>query len=129
LEAVGLGEYATQSPHTLSGGQKRKLAVAGVLAMKPDIIIFDEPFTGLDYPGVVKVLGQLTDLHEAGHTIILVTHELEKALAHADRLAIFHKGKPAEDGKPEDVIRLAEFYSIRMPLGNGMGIERMTWLA
>ncbi|MDR1135175.1 MAG: energy-coupling factor ABC transporter ATP-binding protein [Clostridiales Family XIII bacterium] len=128
LEAVGLSEHATQSPHTLSGGQKRKLAVAGVLAMKPDIIMFDEPFTGLDYPGVVQVLRQLIELHEAGHTIILVTHELEKALAHADRLAIIHNGKLAEDGKPEDVIRLAEAYSIRMPLRNGDGIGTMTWL-
>ncbi|MDR0424689.1 MAG: energy-coupling factor ABC transporter ATP-binding protein, partial [Clostridiales Family XIII bacterium] len=96
LDAVGLGQHAAQSPHSLSGGQKRKLAIAGVLAMNPDVIMFDEPFTGLDFPGVRQVLKQIVRLHKAGHTIVLVTHELEKALAHADRLVIIHKGKLAE---------------------------------
>lgn len=128
LETVGLSEMANHSPHTLSGGQKRKLAVAGVLAMKPDIIMFDEPFTGLDYPGVIQVLQQLVQLHKAGHTIILVTHELEKVLAHADRLIIIHKGELAEDGDPEDVIYRAESYGVRMPLKNGERVGELTWL-
>ncbi|MCI9124448.1 MAG: ABC transporter ATP-binding protein [Eubacterium sp.] len=128
LKAVGMTSMASQNPHSLSGGQKRKLAVAGVLAMKPDILMFDEPFTGLDYPGVVQVLRQLTALHQAGHTIILVTHELEKVLAHADRLVIIHKGQLVEDGRPQEVIDRAEQYGIRMPLRGGLKMEAMTWL-
>jgi len=128
LEAVGLGDLSTQNPHALSGGQKRKLSVAGVLAMKPDIIMFDEPFTGLDYPGVVQVLRQLVQLHKAGHTIILVTHELEKVLAHAGRLVIIHKGELVEDGKPEDVIYRAGNYGVRMPLRDGEEVGSLTWL-
>lgn len=128
LNTVGLSDLSSQSPHILSGGQKRKLAVAGVLAMKPNIIMFDEPFTGLDYPGVVQVLRQLVQLHKAGHTIILVTHELEKVLAHADRLMIIYKGDLVEDGKPEDVIYRTEKYGVRMPLKNGERIGDLTWL-
>ncbi len=128
LAIVGLSELSSQSPHVLSGGQKRKLAVAGILAMKPQIIIFDEPFTGLDYPGVVQVLGQLVQLHKAGHTIILVTHELEKVLAHAGRLVIIHQGELVADGKPEDVIHCSEKYGIRMPLRSGEEVSLLTWL-
>ena len=128
LKTVGLNDISNQNPHTLSGGQKRKLAVAGVLAMKPEIIMFDEPFTGLDYIGVVQVLTQLVQLHKAGHTIILITHELEKVLAHADRLVIIHKGKLVEDGKPEDVIFRAEYYGIRIPLREGEEVNWVTWL-
>ncbi len=128
LITVGLNDISNQNPHTLSGGQKRKLAVAGVLAMKPEIIMFDEPFTGLDYIGVVQVLTQLVQLHKAGHTIILITHELEKVLAHADRLVIIHKGKLVEDGKPEDVIFRAGYYGIRIPLREGEEVNSVTWL-
>lgn len=129
LEAVGLSAFAHQQPHTLSGGQKRKLAVAGVLAMKPKIIIFDEPFTGLDYPGVLQVLKQIVDLHKNGHTIILVTHELEKTLAHADRLIIMEKGHVVRDGKPSQLINEVELYGIRRPYGENRRVETMTWLS
>jgi len=128
LEAVGLTDLSTHNPYTLSGGQKRKLAIAGVLAMKPSIIIFDEPFTGLDYVGVVQVLKQLTHLHQAGHTIILVTHELEKVLAHASRLVIIHQGKLVADGQPEAVIDKACKYGVRMPLKDGERVDSLTWL-
>jgi len=128
LKNVSLDDLSTQSPRTLSGGQKRKLAIGGVLAMKPNIIIFDEPFTGLDYLGVKQILQQLVDLHKMGHAIILVTHELEKVLALADRLIIIHKGKLVEDDRPEDIIHLVEDYDIRMPLRNNEEIGLMTWL-
>lgn len=128
LEAVGLSRLSTRSPHTLSGGEKRRLAIAGILAMRPKIIILDEPFTGLDYPGVVQVLKQIIQLHKTGHTILLITHELEKILAHADRLVILHKGKLVEDGKPEDVIYRSENYGVRMPLRDGEKVAALTWL-
>lgn len=128
LAAVGLSQFALQSPQTLSGGQKRKLAIAGILAMKPQIIILDEPFTGLDYPGVVQVLNQIVRLHKTGHTILLITHELEKVLAHANRLVIFYQGKLVEDGPPEAVIYRTERYGVRMPLRQGEGVQALTWL-
>lgn len=128
LEVVGLSPFSRQNPHVLSGGQKRKLAIAGILAMKPKIIIFDEPFTGLDYPGVVQVLQQILHLHAMGHTILLITHELEKVLAHADRLVIIYKGHLVEDGKPEAVVYRSERYGVRMPLRKGEEVKEMSWL-
>lgn len=129
LEAVELSALAQQQPHTLSGGQKRKLAVAGVLAMLPDILVFDEPFTGLDYPGVLQILKQIVQLHQNGHTIILVTHELEKVLAHADRLIIMEKGQIVRDGKPSQIINDVELYGIKRPYGENRRVETMTWLS
>lgn len=128
LEAVNLSAFAKQQPHILSGGQKRKLAVAGVLAMKPKIIIFDEPFVGMDYPGGLQVLKQIVSLHKNGHTIILVTHELEKAIAHANRLIIMEKGRVVRDGSPGGLIDEVELYGIKKPYGKNRRIETMTWL-
>lgn len=128
LAAVGMSGLAGRSPHTLSGGQKRKLTIAGVLAMKPEIIVLDEPFTGLDYPGVVQIIEQVLLLHKTGHTIVLITHELEKVLGHADRLVILDKGRLVENGRPEEVVHRSEHYGLRMPLRNGEGIGSATWL-
>ena len=128
LDAVELSHLAAERPHLLSGGQKRKLAIAGVLAMKPKIIIFDEPFTGLDYPGVLHVLRQLLSLHRQGHTIIMITHELEKVLAHAQRLIIMENGKVVMDGEPEQIIGGVERYGIKLPYGENRKVETMTWL-
>ncbi|HBL67564.1 MAG TPA: ABC transporter ATP-binding protein, partial [Firmicutes bacterium] len=128
LRATGLEDLSGKDPRTLSGGQKKKLAIAGVLAMQPEILIFDEPFTGLDYPGVVQILQQIVQLHQAGHTILLVTHELEKVLAHADRLIILHQGKLVEDGAPQEVIYRAANYGVRVPLKDGEEVSSVTWL-
>ncbi|MCL1790754.1 MAG: energy-coupling factor ABC transporter ATP-binding protein [Peptococcaceae bacterium] len=128
LAVVGMEELSDRNPHTLSGGQKRRLTVAGVLAMKPGILIFDEPFTGLDYRGVVQILERLVRLHELGHTVVLVTHELEKALAHADRLVVFDRGRLAEDGEPTAVIEGVEKYGVRRPHKTGEELSALTWL-
>jgi len=128
LQATGLEDLSGKDPRTLSGGQKKKLAIAGVLAMQPEMLIFDEPFTGLDYPGVVQILRQIVQLHQAGHTILLVTHELEKVLAHANRLIIFHQGRLVEDGAPADVICRAANYGVRVPLKDGEEVSAVTWL-
>lgn len=129
LEVVGLSEIPDHPPHNLSGGQKRKLAIAGILAMNPEIIVFDEPFTGLDYPGVLQVLTQLVALHQKGHTIILVTHELEKVLAHANRLMIMEKGQIVQDGHPETLMAKLETYGIHRPFGKDRSMKTMTWLS
>lgn len=129
LEAVGLTACAHQRPHRLSGGQKRKLVIAGVLAMRPQIIVLDEPFTGLDFPGVVQVLTQLVRLHRAGHTLLVITHELEKVLAHADRLMILHAGQIVADGSPAKLVDRVETYGIKKPFGANRPVETMTWLS
>ncbi len=126
LSATGLSALASRPPYALSGGEKRRLAVAGVLAMEPEIVILDEPFANLDYPGVLQVLRQVLQLHEQGHAVIVITHELEKVLAHADRLVILAEGRKAADGPPVPLLPDLPRYALRRP--GGIGIEAMTWL-
>jgi biotin transport system ATP-binding protein len=97
--------------------------------MRPKIIVFDEPFAGLDYPGGVQVLRQIVALHENGHTVVLVTHELEIALAHAGRLIIMEQGRVVKDDHPGRLIDEVELYGIKKPYGENRKIETMTWLS
>ena len=126
LEDVDLLEKSNSRPHLLSGGEKRRLAVAGVLAMDSNILIFDEPFSNLDYPGIRSVLTQILKLHKKGHTIILITHDLGKTLAHADRLVIMNLGRIIHQGKPSELLEKLEQSGIRKP--DGDAVEKMTWL-
>jgi biotin transport system ATP-binding protein len=128
LDAVGLTDFAGQSPHLLSGGEKRRLAIAGILAMEPKVIAFDEPFASLDYPGVQQVLKQILALHQIGHTILVITHDLEKVIAHADRLIIMQKGKIAKDGAPAEIVGAVETYGVRAPCASVLGMEVQSWL-
>ncbi|MDJ0984690.1 MAG: ATP-binding cassette domain-containing protein [Desulfobacterales bacterium] len=128
LEAVGLKDYANRRPHMLSGGEKRRLAIAGILAMEPKVIVFDEPFASLDYPGVKQVLKQILALHQGGHTIIVITHDLEKVLAHADRLVIMQNGKIVKDGAPAEILGDIETYGVRAPCASHLGLEVRSWL-
>ncbi len=133
LQAVGLINFKNQNPHNLSGGEKRKLAIAGILAMDPRIIILDEPFSNLDYPGIIDILKQIIKLHQKGHTIICVTHAIEKVLFHSNRLIIMDNGIIAEDTIPEKGIFLTHKYGITPPLEKEKreGAEivgEMTWL-
>jgi biotin transport system ATP-binding protein len=116
MRATGLEHKGLRPAHSLSGGEKRRLAVAGVLAMGCRTIIFDEPFANLDWPGVVQVLDILRTLKQGGTTVILLTHELEKALPLADRLAILCRGIVREDGPPLATLdRLQDEYGVRDP--------------
>ncbi len=128
LEAVGLKDYANRRPHMLSGGEKRRLAIAGILAMEPKVIVFDEPFASLDYPGVKQVLKQILALHQGGHTILVITHDLEKVLAHADRLVIMQNGKIVKDGAPAEILGDIETYGVRAPCASHLGMEVRSWL-
>ena len=128
LDAVGLKNFAEQRPHLLSGGEKRRLAIAGILAMQPRVIAFDEPFASLDYPGVQQVLRQILNLHQAGHTILVVTHDLEKVLAHADRLIIMQQGRVVRDGVPAEIIGDIETFGVRAPRISHQGMETLSWL-
>jgi len=124
LEATGLIGFNQRRPHTLSGGEKRRLAVAGVLAMEPDMLVLDEPFTGLDWPGCADLLRVLDIFHGSGKTILLITHDLDKVLAHANRLILMDSGEIKADGSPGDLISQVEALGIRRPSGN---IAGMSW--
>jgi biotin transport system ATP-binding protein len=129
LEALGLEHKRDWPPRNLSGGEKRRLAVAGILAMGCGTIIMDEPFANLDWPGVVQVLEIIRQLKNENKTVILLTHELEKVLAFADRLVILDRGIIREDGKPADVLdRLKDTYGVRDPRRNYDTVEDCTWL-
>jgi biotin transport system ATP-binding protein len=129
LDAVDLTGFADQSPHLLSGGEKRRLAIAGILAMEPRIIVFDEPFASLDYPGVIQVLKQILALHQSGHTILVITHDLEKVLAHADRLIVMQKGQIVRDGAPAEMVNAVETLGVRPPCASLLGLEIQSWLS
>ena len=128
LDLVGLSDFADQRPHLLSGGEKRRLAIAGVLAMEPRIIVFDEPFSSLDYPGVKQVLQHILALHQSGHTILVTTHDLEKIIAHADRMILMQNGKIIRDGIPANIMTDIEAFGVRKPCAFRLGLEAESWL-
>lgn len=105
LRQVGLEEkYWMQSPFELSGGQKRRVAIAGVLAMHPDVLILDEPTAGLDPKGRDEILDQILALHqEKGMTIILVSHSMEDIARYADRIIVMNQGEKIFDAPPKEV--------------------------
>ena len=106
IKQVGLSEKCyDDSPFELSGGQKRRVAIAGVLAMKPEILILDEPTAGLDPRGRDEILDQIAKLHEEGLTVILVSHSMEDVAKYADRIIAMNSGKVAFDGTPKEVFR------------------------
>ena len=105
LEMVGLKEkYYKQSPFELSGGQKRRVAIAGVLAMEPEVLILDEPTAGLDPKGRDEILDQLKRIHEERHiTIILVSHSMEDVAKYVGRIIVMNQGEVMFDGTPKTV--------------------------
>ena len=106
IKQVGLSEKCyDDSPFELSGGQKRRVAIAGVLAMKPEILILDEPTAGLDPRGRDEILDQIAKLHKEGLTVILVSHSMEDVAKYADRIIAMNSGKAAFDGTPKEVFR------------------------
>ena len=102
---VGLDESLLQrSPLESSSGQKRRIAIAGVIAMRPKVLILDEPTAGLDPGGAKAILQNILDYRrETGSTVLLVTHSMDDAARIADRLVVFHKGSVAFDGAPDEV--------------------------
>ncbi len=104
LKLVGASELPDKAIHTLSFGQKRRVAIAGVLAMEPEIILLDEPTNGLDPRGVSSIMRLLRKLNkEKGTTMIMATHDVELVPLFADRVAIMNKGKIITEGPPEKV--------------------------
>ena len=107
LTLVGLDEsFYEQSPFELSGGQKRRGAIAGVLAMKPEVLILDEPTAGLDPKGRDEILDKISQLHkEKGMTIILVSHSMEDMARYAGRLIVMNHGEKVFDDAPKEVFK------------------------
>lgn len=107
LRKVGLpDELFYQSPFDLSGGQKRRAAIAGVLAMKPDVLILDEPTAGLDPKGRDEILEQIRQLQiKTGMTILLVSHSMEDVAEYVDRIIVMNQGSVMYDGEPREVFR------------------------
>ena len=105
LQMVGLKEkYYKQSPFEMSGGQKRRVAIAGVLAMEPEVLILDEPTAGLDPKGRDEILEQLKRIHkERQITIILVSHSMEDVAKYVDRIIVMNQGEAMYDGTPKEV--------------------------
>ena len=110
LRLVGIDEdIFSQSPFELSGGQKRRVAIAGVISMKPKILILDEPTAGLDPAGRKEILGLVSDLcREQKMTIILVSHSMDDVAEYADRILVINDGKLAIDATPREVFNHKE---------------------
>ena len=107
LKQVGLeDDYFYQSPFDLSGGQKRRVAIAGVLAMKPDILVLDEPTAGLDPKGRDEILDQIAKLkEETGITVILVSHSMEDVARYVERIIVMNQGAVMFDDIPREVFK------------------------
>ena len=103
LAVVGMSGFEKRSPHLLSGGQKQRIAIAGVLAVEPDIMIFDEVTAMLDPEGRRDVLDTIARLHEAGKTILMISHYIEEAV-NADRVALMHDGRLLAVGTPREML-------------------------
>ena len=131
LTQLGLYEKRRFPARSLSGGEKRRLAVAGILMMEADVIIFDEPFANLDFSGVVQVTSMIEQLRSSGKTVMVLTHELEKVLALANRLIILHQGNLVYDAEPEPALTsgILERYGIRNPLCSYRVFADLVWRA
>ena len=128
LATTGLEDLALQRPHLLSGGEKRRLCIAGVLAMDPEVILFDEPFSNLDHPGTLGILQEILKLKNAGRTMVIATHDVEKILAYAHRLVIMDQGRVVKEGKPADLLKCLERFGVREPCASRLGMELVPWL-
>jgi len=107
---VGLPEeLLNRSPFELSGGQLRRVAIAGVVAMKPEVLILDEPAAGLDPRGRDAILSSIKEMHRSGMTVILVSHNMEDVARLCERLLVLNKGELVADGSPREIFSKSEF--------------------
>lgn len=118
-----------KNPMNLSGGEKRRVALGGVLVMKPQIIFLDEPFANLDYPGITQVIASIIALQQRGVAIVIATHEVEKIAFHTDSMMILDKGKVVEWGTTKEMLFKSEQYGIRIQRVNGLPLpfEEYSW--
>ena len=117
LNFVGLDKsFASRSPFDLSGGEKKRAAIAGVISYKPDLLILDEPTAGLDAKGKKEIMDLFKKIHERGVAIILVTHDMDVVLEYADKMIIVDEGKIAKVGTPKEILKEdVEKYNLETP--------------
>ena len=107
---VGISEdLFERSPFELSGGQMRRVAIAGILAMEPEILVLDEPTAGLDPAGRKELMEIFNDLHTDGMTIVLVTHLMDDVANFADTVYVLEKGRLVKSGQPKEIFQEIEF--------------------
>lgn len=128
LNTVGLQEKARYPARFLSGGEKRRLAVACMIAMDFPVIIFDEPYANLDFGGVKQVNALIQELKSQGKTIVILTHETEKCLGLANRFIVLFRGEKVFDGTPEEGLQTnLEQWNIRNPLVSYTTLKDLVW--
>lgn len=125
IELLGMQEYRKRRPQVLSGGEKRCLAIAGVLAMHPDIVMMDEVFSNLDYPSVQTVLKAVLKLKEEGIAVVIVSHDTERFLAHADKVLVMDGGNGVYFGETKTSLDVLKNHGVHV---SDMMLEKMTWL-
>jgi len=129
LLACGLAGKEERFVHELSGGELRRLGIAGALATGPKVLILDEPFANLDPDGVRDTLGILKDLRDSGMALLVITHEIEKVLGLASEFFVMDQGKIVLSGSPEDVLRRGiEGYGLRDPFRPRTSVKDLSWL-
>ena len=103
LEMVGMSGFEDKTPHHLSGGQQKRVAIAGIVAMRPEIMILDEPTAGLDPEGVDKVLDILNNLNKEGMSIVISSHDIEMVNQFADKIFVLHNGEIIAQGDKHQI--------------------------
>jgi biotin transport system ATP-binding protein len=115
LTLLDLYHLRDRNPATLSGGEKRRLAIAGILVMEPDLIVFDEPFANLDYPSIVSLVKLCRKLHRSGHAIVMTTHDVAPVITIATKMVVMDKGRIREEGDPVSLAPCLESYGVKNP--------------
>ena len=103
LTMVGMEQYMNKTPHHLSGGQQKRVAIAGIIAMRPEIMILDEPTAGLDPEGVEKVLDILNNLNKEGMSIVISSHDIEMVNEFAEKIFVLNEGEILESGDKHEI--------------------------
>ena len=118
--------YLEKSPFDLSGGQKRRVAIAGILAMNPDILVLDEPTAGLDPSGIKEMMDLFKKIHETGKTVVLVTHDMNHVLEYCDNVVVMNDGQVEKAGKVKDIFLDSDYLlnlGIDLPLITNLIIQ------
>ena len=119
LKMFGMENYEDKTPHHLSGGQQKRIAIAGIIAMKPELMILDEPTAGLDPDGVEKVLNIMNQLNEEGMTLIISSHDIDMISKYADKIFVLYNGEIIESGNKNKIfsdMKLLKKAHLRTPI-------------
>lgn len=119
LKRVGMEGFEKKAPHHLSGGQKKRVAIAGILAMKPEIMILDEPTAGLDPQGAIKIMNLLSELNMEGITIVISTHDVDLVSKYVNKIFVMADGEIIDEGTPKEIFSnedLIEKANLKLPI-------------